>query len=78
MALDLTKPSLVYWYHTKDLKSSSLQTRLYLMCLYIIDIREEIDRKSHALNTRMHVPQFTNLCSPIKNLSHVTKNVGFM
>ena len=43
-----------------------------------IDIREEIDRKSQALNTRMRVPQFTYLRSPINNLSHVTKNVGFM
>ena len=43
-----------------------------------IDIREEIDRKSQALNTRIRVPQFTYLRSPINNLSHVTKNVGFM
>ena len=44
----------------------------------LIDIREEIDRKFEALNTRMRVPQFTYLRSPINNLSHVTKNVGFM
>ena len=43
-----------------------------------IDIREEIDRKSQALNTRMRVPQFTYLRSLINNLNHVNKNVGIM
>ena len=57
--------------------NKNILLRNYLLAK-IIDIREEIDRKSQALNTRMRVPQFTYLRSPINNLSHVTKNVGFM
>ena len=59
-------------------KNTIVQSNV-LKCIHEgIDIREEIDRKSQALNTRMRVPLFTYLRSPINNLSHVIKNVGFM
>ena len=64
--------------HVYDFVLTSYCFNIARLTHKIIDIREEIDRKSQALNTRMRVPQFTYLRSPINNLSHVTKNVGFM
>ena len=77
------KRACTHYQATHTPLSMFTHTATFLACHAIqllsrIDIREEIDRKSQALNTRMRVLQFTYLRSPINNLSHVIKNVGFM